>query len=96
MKALFHAPAFCLGLSLLCFTSTGCRGIRGGLGLAKTCEGGACEGPQAHVMTDQTPAELFASMNAKEFEREIQMEARTAEKVASLPKGPDSLFKPYR
>lgn len=95
MKALFHGPLFVVGIAALCFTSSGCRSTSG-LGLGKTCEGGACESKMGHQLADQTPAEMFAAMNADSYAEEIRSEAKSAERIANLPKGPDSLFAPYR
>ena len=106
MKALFHARMILLGAVLLSVvTSSGCRSTPrfgqavglGGRGPGKLgCEGGACSGPTSHGPGGQTPAELFASMNAGESEREIETEAKKAERIASSPDGPNSLFAPYR
>ncbi|MEL6107811.1 MAG: hypothetical protein AAFU85_17440 [Planctomycetota bacterium] len=95
MKALFHAPLCVVGIAALCFTSVGCRSTSG-FGLRKACEGGACELPTDHQVSNQTPAEMFAAMNADSYADAIRSEAKTAERIAELPKGPDSLFAPYR
>lgn len=80
----------------------GCRGSERG-SLARPveaggyCQGGACQITSVpSVMDRETPAELFAKINHESHAADETREAVESERVARLPKGPDSLFAPYR
>lgn len=67
----------------------------------KSCENGVCtvdtkDAQNGQGEDSQTPAELFASMNYKQYAERQAEEARVAKIEAAKPKGPDTLFAPYR
>lgn len=100
MKMSLHAiqcvASFTL-IALFCFTSGGCRSMKKLPGLDGQCQGGSCgTGDHSSVSVDQTPAEMFATMNYDSIAEDQQNEARRVEEIARIPAGPDSLFAPYK
>lgn len=84
-------------IALLCFTATGCRSMQRFSESGGQCQGGSCGGfDHSSVSVDETPAEMFATMNYESIATEQKKEAIRADVIARLPKGPDSLFAPYR